>query len=67
MDLNQGDVVEGKGHNRYQYERDGCATGWESCPNSDPITVFILDRKGKPHYQLTTCIDRSDLKGVANE
>ena len=65
MDLNQGDVMRYPGGNLYRYERDGCATRWEHCPNEDPIAAIYLDRNGKSYkYDLTVCLERSKIVEV---
>jgi hypothetical protein len=51
---------------RYEYVKDGCATNWDRCGRSDPVTVYQLDRNGRRRYEhLTLCVERSELSGEA--
>lgn len=46
----------------YEVVRPGCATGSESCPNREPLTVYRLGDKGaRRFHNLTECIDGTDI------
>lgn len=62
-DLKPGDIFSPTGSKQvWRFERFGCATGWDKCPNKHPITATPLKPNGKAAPGGTRCLDMSQVE-----